>query len=371
MATPDGPGGLCVAGESLIDMLPRRLPGGEATFLPAPGGSPFNVLVGAKRLGAKAHYLATMSSDMFGDQLCDLLAKEEVNLDLVTRVENPSMLAFVKSTPGQGEKYAFFKENAAPCALTKQRVEEVFRTHRFDAVHMSLGAVTLEDSHMREVFEALFDESGRQGALRTFDPNLRGNMVKGGAAAYQVLFEAFLSRVDAVKCSDEDLAFMYGADASFRDVAQKWLGLGPKIVVFTRGGDGAVAFVPSTGSSVSEVSVDVPGSKPNTIGVDGSSLPVADTVGAGDTFMASLVLSIMGERVASGVHLPCSPLLDPLRSGAWSQEAMKDLRNAMQFAVVSAAINCSRAGCNPPTVDESMEAGRALGYEFAAPRGTK
>jgi len=70
--TSMGPGGVCIAGEALIDMLPRTTAEGAAAFQPCPGGAPFNALLAAVRLGMKTSYLASLSSDMFGEQLYGL-----------------------------------------------------------------------------------------------------------------------------------------------------------------------------------------------------------------------------------------------------------------------------------------------------------
>merc|ERR1712157_222819 len=173
-------------------------------YEPCPGGSPFNALLAASRLGLPVKYLAPLSTDFFGEQLYKLLEKEGVNLDLVTRVDQPTTLAFVSRTD-KGEQYAFFKENAADRALDKARVQQVLAANRFDAVHVSLGAVTLEDVTMKEAFEELLCTSGKHGSLRTFDPNLRGNMIKGGAESYRGLMESFLQEIDIAECSDDDI----------------------------------------------------------------------------------------------------------------------------------------------------------------------
>merc|ERR1712187_854684 len=103
------------------------------------------------------------------------MGHEKINLDYVTRVDRPTTLAFVSRNGGMGEKYAFFKENAADRALTRSKVKQVLRESRFDGVIMSLGAITMEDKGMADAFLELFRTAGKQGALRAFDPNLRTN----------------------------------------------------------------------------------------------------------------------------------------------------------------------------------------------------
>merc|ERR1719428_520761 len=107
--------------------------------MPRPGGAPVNALLAASRLGIPSSYLSTLSTDMFGDELYSLLQKNNVNLSLVSRVDRPTTLTFVSRKPGQGEKYAFFSENAADKALTEKKVMDDLSSNRFDAVHMSLG----------------------------------------------------------------------------------------------------------------------------------------------------------------------------------------------------------------------------------------
>lgn len=360
-------GGLCIAGESLIDMLPRQTADGAAAYLPCPGGSPFNALLAAARLGMPVKYLAPLSTDMFGEQLYGLLEEEGVNLDLVTRVDRPTTLAFVSREPGKGEKYAFFKENSADRALDKARVQQVFESHRFDAVHVSLGAVTLEDVQMKEAFEELLCTSGKQGALRTFDPNLRSNMIKSGAESYRGLIEIFLQEVDIVKCSDDDIEFLYGTQ-QFEEVAKTWLSMvkGPKLVVVTQGAKGSTAYYPSTpkGGQAGSIKTTPPCKQPNTIDASGSEVALIDTVGAGDTFMGGVIQGFLSDARFKVCSDP--PLKVALATAEWSESTLRHLENVMERAATCAAINCSRAGCNPPSCEEAEAAGRSLGLTFVA-----
>merc|ERR1712070_276267 len=98
---------------------------------------------------------------------------------------------------------------------------------KFKSVHMSLGAVTLEDEHMVEVFTEFYNIAGKQGALRSSDPNLRSNMISGEPCQYAKRVEKFLASVDLVKMSDVDLEFLYGKGVDMDSVAAKWLQHGP------------------------------------------------------------------------------------------------------------------------------------------------
>jgi len=94
--------------------------------------------------------------------------------------------------------------------------------------------------------------------------------------------------------------------------------LRPILVVVTRGGAGAVAFL---------------GDK--TIEVPGRDIKVVDTVGAGDTFSAAL---LTGLRAAE--------LLSLKRIGGLTAEKLGSVLN---YAIVASSITCSRRGADLPT----------------------
>jgi fructokinase len=123
-----------------------------------------------------------------------------------------------------------------------------------------------------------------------------------------------------VKASDEDLAWLYpGADLA--EVQRRWLALGPALVVVTRGGDGADAL-----SAAGRTWVPAPRTE------------VADTIGAGDSFMAGL-LAALSDR----------GLLGAGRRDALRELAASDVREVVGFAAACAAITVSRPGADPPT----------------------
>lgn len=121
---------------------------------------------------------------------------------------------------------------------------------------------------------------------------------------------------DIVKLSDEDLAW-FGETGSHDEIAARWLQAGPKVVVITRGGKGAVGYTVNA-------RIDAPA----------RTVKVADTVGAGDTFNAGILAS-----------LDEAGLLDKERLAALGAD---ELRAALDFAMAAAAVTVSRPGANPP-----------------------
>jgi len=341
--------GLCVCGEALIDFLPSTTAAGDDAFRGVCGGSPFNCCIAAQRLGMPVTYLGAISKDLFGEKLCKHLSDEGVDMSATARVDRPTTLAFVVRAAGEGEKYAFFKENAADRALSIGDVRRACTGKRFKAVHMSLGAVTLEEEKMAKAFRQLYIRAGKDmGALRTFDPNLRPNMVASTPEKYRAKVEKLLKVVDVVKTSIDDIEFLYGEGVELPKITAAWLKTGPKLVVVTLGSKGATAFyTPAEAETPTTITVEPPGERPNTVGADGKSCPVVDTVGAGDTFMGGLITGCLG---SGGSEVSLLPQL--VEGAPWAEPALTRLKEVMQRSAVSAAITCSRAGADPPTASE-------------------
>ncbi len=102
------------------------------------------------------------------------------------------------------------------------------------------------------------------------DPNIRPTLIKN-RDAHIARLERLVGHADIVKLSEDDLAWL-APGADFDGFADAWLGRGAKLVVMTRGAEGALARTRRVAVSVPSVPVTV-----------------ADTIGAGDTFSAALM----------------------------------------------------------------------------------
>jgi fructokinase len=299
---------LC-CGEALIDMLPRETAAGEAAFAPYAGGAVFNSAIALGRLGAPVEFFTGLSSDLFGDVLRASLAGSNVGVRYANVSSRPTTLAFVKLTNGQA-KYVFYDEGTAGRILTEADLPALGA----DVDAMLFGAISLIPEPCGSTYEALM---AREHATRVImlDPNIRPGFIPA-AGAHRARMMRMVAMADIVKLSDEDLAW-FGESGSVEEIARRWLGLGPKLILLTRGGDGATGYT-------SRHTVHVP-----TRRVD-----VVDTVGAGDTFNAGVLASL---------H----------EAGLLTKAAVSDLSSgqveaAISLGVRAAAITVSRAGANPP-----------------------
>ncbi len=299
-------------GEALIDMLPRTTTAGEGAFSPYAGGSVFNTALALGRLGLKTGFFTGMSSDMFGDILRDALTASGVDHSYCATLDLHTTLAFVRLVNGQAS-YAFFDENTAGRMITEAHLPEL--GDEVEALHF--GAISLIPDPCGATYESLMRRECGSRVI-SLDPNIRPGFITD-TAKHRARIDRMIAMSDIVKMSDEDLEWFGMAD--MHSAANVWLKQGPSLVVFTRGAKGAIAF-----------------SSQHTVEVDGESVTVADTVGAGDTFNAGILASLKRDNVLS------KQAIRTLSAAA--------IGNALQLGAKAAAVTVSRPGANPPWADE-------------------
>jgi fructokinase len=299
---------LC-CGEALIDMLPATTAAGESAFVPHAGGAVFNTAIALGRLGVPAGFLSGLSTDFFGDLLRRTLAESGVDMAHAVAADRPTTLAFVRLIDGQAS-YAFYDENTAGRMLTAADMPAIQRS----VEALFFGGISLIAEPCGSAYEALM---AREHANRVtmLDPNIRPGFISD-ARRHRARLERMIAMADIVKLSDEDLRW-FGEEDDADSISSAWLERGPKLLVVTRGREGATAYTLRHRLTVASIPVEV-----------------ADTVGAGDTFNAGL-LAALAER-------------GQLRKQAMTDLSEADLGAALALAAEAAAVTVSRAGANPP-----------------------
>lgn len=302
---------ILISGEALVDLIPD--PEKDGRYDAVRGGSPYNVAIGLGRLGAPTAFVSRLSADANGEALADSLARDRVDLALVARDARPTPLAFVmRGTARTGSRYSFYLDATAydgrwpfPAAWPQ------------GARHLHVGSLAAVDPrHGESVVAAL--GMARARATTSFDPNIRP-LVTPDRPSVVALVERQVALASLVKASEEDLEWLYPGRA-IDETLSRWARLGPAFCVATLGERGAIAFMGDRRLSVAAPRVNV-----------------VDTVGAGDSFMSSL-LAAMDRDGALGPHA-AAPTVERLE--AW-----------LRFAATASAITCMRRGSNPPTLAE-------------------
>ena len=306
---------VAVAGEVITDLVPA---GGEGVFKAAPGGSPGNVAVGLARLDVRARMLARLSDDVLGKRLRAHLEGNGVDLSYAVHAAEPSSLAIVVLQTDGSAAYDFRVDGTSDWQWTDEEVADA--VDGVEALHVGSLAVTTPPGGA--VLRRLAARAAADVTV-SFDPNVR-HLLMGPREEVLAVVHELLGVVDVVKASDEDVAWLEPGRTP-AEVAAEWLSHGPALVVITRGGDGAVAAGASAG----------PLSRP------GMAVEVADTVGAGDSFMAALLAGLARRGLLGAEH-----------RRALRAMTADDVGALVDQCIEVSAITCSRPGADPPRVAE-------------------
>ncbi len=303
---------IVVAGEALMDVFDAgATPTGQALDARI-GGSPYNVALGLARQGQPVAFCGAVSRGFLGERLLRSMADEGIDTRCVQRVDAPCSVCFVGLDAAGVPRYDFVGERGADRQLSRAVLDALPAT--IEAVHVGSYATVVEP--VAGTQRAVVDVCAARGALVAYDPNVR-LVVEPELERWRAVLEDLLPRTHLLKISDEDLDALYPG-VGMDTMAAGWLAQGVRLVVVTRGGEGSVAY------RAGAAPVAVPAAR----------VTVADTVGAGDTFQASL-LTGLAER----------GLLSPAGLAALDTSSLQAL---LAFAATAAGITCSRRGADLP-----------------------
>jgi fructokinase len=297
-----------IAGEALIDLIIGR----DGSVTPAPGGGQYNAARALARLGGKVEFLGRLSDDWFSKLLRARLEEDGVGTSLAVDTTDPTTLVLAEIDEAGVAHYHWYIEKTTVPGLG---LEDALKAGRPapDALHV--GTLGLAMEPIADSLAALV-EHVPESTFVMVDPNCRPTATPD-FARYQARMKRIIERADVVKGSDEDFVYLALAETP-EATARMLLEQGVGAVLVTQGSDAARGFCAG-----GEVSVPVP------------SVQVSDTVGAGDTFGGAF-------------------LAHWLEHGFGRQE-LRDadlLEEAITFAARAAALNCTRAGAEPPTREE-------------------
>ena len=305
---------IALVGEALIDFTGT----GNLAFQGHAGGSPLNSAVACARLGQPTAYLTQLSTDLFGDQLLAYLHANAIDTRFVTRSDDPTTVAFVERGP-HTNRYAFYSRGSADSRWSPAALPELPASCRF----LHFGSISLlQDPAAQRISDFIAANAGRRVVV--FDPNIRLSLIDD-IAAYRQRLQVWLRHTDLLKLSDEDVAALKPGCAH-ADAAADWLACGPRALIITSGGEGAVLYRRDRAP----------------LAIAAPRVKVADTIGAGDTFTAGLSVALLDHGVND------SESLARLTDDAWLE--------VLRFAATAAALNCTREGANPPTLAEVRKA---------------
>lgn len=316
-----------VAGEALIDLIQEP----DGRLAPKPGGSPWNLARALGRLGRRVRFISPLSSDGYGRMLAQALIDSGVEV-AGARSALPTSLALVKIDAQGHPDYAFYRDAVADRDLDPLTLAASLAAPGTLFHVGSLSLIPPDAASWLHLLRGLV----AQGVTTSVDINMRPMVARDEAAraAYAAVAPQLLAQGRIVKVSDEDLRAM-GRTGDPLDEAAALLGEVTALVVLTLGARGAWCLArPDKLHGGAVAPADHRGVR--RIYQPAATVPVVDTVGAGDCFYAGFLA-----RLDESGALP----------GADQQRAASSdaaLADALAFANRVAAFNLQRAGCQPP-----------------------
>jgi fructokinase len=301
-------------GEALIDFISLK----KLDYKGFPGGSPYNTSIAISRQGIPCQFIGRMSKDIFGVQLLDYLKENQVGTDFLISTDDPTTLSFVQKESDGKVQYAFFSNGTADRFWSEKDINNLEFPKETKIIHF--GSISLTQEPCGSLLTQLLLKKA-SGILLSFDPNIRPSLVSN-RMVYMERFHKLCKICSIVKLSDEDLEWLF-PDETKKKALSILMDAGVSLIALTEGKAGARLI--TRNESINSPLYD---------------LPVADTVGAGDTFHGAL-LSFLYQR----------NIFTPEEIESLSDNDLKDLGI---FANKAAGINCHRSGANPPTSEEMV-----------------
>ncbi|HET7051385.1 MAG TPA: carbohydrate kinase [Solirubrobacteraceae bacterium] len=319
---------IVVAGEALVDLVLEP----EGTTTPHLGGGPYNTARTIGRLGLAPVFVGRISTDVHGRALRAGLAQSDVRLDGVVDTDDPTTFALVELDHDGAASYRFYADGTSISGLLPEQARAAMPPLPA-ALHV--GGLGLVFEPQARAIAGLVREAPST-TLVMLDPNCRP-----GAAPYPAVhrerLRELLARVDVVKASEEDLAYLEPEQPPLQ-TAGDLLTRGPTVVLVTQGSRGATVISPAGQTAVPAPPADV-----------------VDTIGAGDAFGGGWLTAWI--------------------AGGLGREDLGDFDAVVRttrFAAQVAARTCEQAGAEPPyalrlddewcmaaPVDRSSQAARA------------
>ncbi|TQJ34670.1 carbohydrate kinase family protein [Arthrobacter sp. SLBN-122] len=288
-----------VVGEALVDIVVS--PQGSVEH---PGGSPANVAYGLGRLGVTTGLLTSIGDDHYAAAVGEHLRSAGVHLLPGSRRPGATATATAVLASDGSAQYDFDIRWDFP-RITPATMPKILHTGSI-ATFLAPGAAVVKEML----------EQAHQRCVVTYDPNIRPALL-GSQAEAKTIFEELVPLTEVVKLSDEDARWLYPR-LTLEDIAARILGLGPGLVAVTMGAEGSLLTTHAAQVAVPAVES-----------------AVADTIGAGDSYMSALIYGLL-MRGADGL-------------------APSVMESLGRMAAKAAAITVRRPGAQPPTLEELRE----------------
>lgn len=243
------------------------------------GGAPLNFAFFAKELGAQAYAVSAVGVDELGDETLQVASATGVNLDFVQRNDLPTSRVLVTLDDKGIPQYEIVEGVAWDAIECPDSILDLVR----DASVICWGSLAQRTEKSRQSVLSML-AAAPASCLKVFDINIRQHYYS------QEVIKASLKYADILKLNEDELplvAEMLGMtgneDEIISEIIEKY---SLKYVVYTHGADFSRVY----------------GAEGLLSHQDTPKVTVADTVGAGDSFTAVLVTSLLQGKDVAAAH---------------------------------------------------------------------
>ena len=312
---------IVTVGEALIDLTQTGQDAHNIRCYAAfPGGAPANVAVAAARLRTEAGFIGKVGRDAFGASIRETLCRDGVDVTGLYESERDLTTLAVVSVDEAGERsFAFYRTPGADTQLTGEEAVAALEAYGKKPIFLHFGSVSLTAEPARSATLAAARRAREMGILLSYDPNYRPNLWPDQKTALEWMKEP-LPLCHVVKLAQEELELLTGIGDPEKGTLALQESCGIPLIVVTMGEEGSFYRLGSCTGQVPSRKVQV-----------------ADTNGAGDTFLGALLSRLVLAGNLEGL-MPAT------------------LKAALEFANRAAALTCTRPGAIPamPTLDEVL-----------------
>ncbi len=255
-------------GELVWDMLPA----GKQL-----GGATVNFAFWCNRLGAEGYPVTAIGKDALGDEVVAWLENTGLDLRHIQRNGHPTGVVNVTLSEGGIPAYDIVENVAWDAIEADENTLELARTA--DAI--CWGSLAQRSGKTRLSVEAVLD-AAPESCLKVFDINIRQNWYT------REVIESSLNKADVLKLNEDELpliAEMFGLpqETAVADIIRNF---SLKYIIYTAGADHS----------------EIHGAEGLLSSIKTPSVEVADTVGAGDSFTAAFITSLLGGNTIQESH---------------------------------------------------------------------
>lgn len=246
------------------------------------GGAPLNVALRMKSFGAESTIISKIGSDADGEEIVSFLSEKGIDTDTIQISEEykTGVVNVMINEKGNASYDILY-----PSAWDKIALDEDIKKKVSDADVFIFGSLICRDEESRSTLNTLLEEA----KYKVFDVNLRAPYY-----TTDVLVELMM-KADFIKLNDEELFEIsrkldspyHSFEQNIKFIADK---TNTKQVCVTKGAFGAVLYYNEKFYYNS-----------------GYFIKVVDTVGAGDSFLASLIVRLLrGKSPQKSLNYACA-----------------------------------------------------------------